>query len=103
MVGVPDESMARRSAPGFACATGETADEEEIRDLLPRPDRSLQGSALRAIRRRLSDDGDRQGPEVPHSQDNDRRVAIERAADCLAIGVRPAMPHRSMGNRLIVG
>src|SRR5882672_10092097 len=39
--------------------------------VLPRPDRALQDPALRGDRGRISGDGDRQDPEVPHPPGDD--------------------------------
>ena len=40
--------------------------------LLQRRDRALQGATLRALRRRLPDDRDRQGAEIRDARDDDR-------------------------------
>ena len=45
---------------------------DDVQDVLPGPDRPLQGAALRARRRRVPDDRHRQGPEVHHARGLDR-------------------------------
>ena len=53
---------------------GETGERGRDPRLLPRPDRALQGAALRPLRRRVPDDGDRQGAEIHAAADDGRRM-----------------------------
>ena len=50
--------------------------------VLPRADRDVQDPALLEVRRRLPDDGDGQGPEVPHARDRRRRGSVAAVDVC---------------------
>ncbi|ABA48199.1 hypothetical protein BURPS1710b_0174 [Burkholderia pseudomallei 1710b] len=64
-------------------ARGRDDDGRRAARVLQRPDRALQGAALRALRRRTADDRDGEGAEVRDARTNDRRTWFERAADGL--------------------
>jgi acyl-CoA synthetase (AMP-forming)/AMP-acid ligase II len=51
--------------------------------VLPRSDRALQGAALHALRRRVADDGHRQGAEVRDARTDDRGVKAHPATSVL--------------------
>ena len=71
--GVPDERYGEELCAWIKLRAGETLTEEEVRGVLPRPDRALQGAAAHPVRRRLPDDGDRQDAEVHHARNHDCR------------------------------
>jgi acyl-CoA synthetase (AMP-forming)/AMP-acid ligase II len=77
VIGVPDPRYGEELCAWVRLHDSETAtrDRHFGRDprLLPRADRPLQGAALRQIRRRLSDDGYREDPEIPDAAANDPR------------------------------
>ncbi len=56
--------------------------------LLPGPDRPQQDPALRRIRRRVSDDGDRQDPEIHHARCGRGAARIEGGEDGVRAGAR---------------
>ena len=65
----------RRGAHGVGeAAGGRAAHRGRAARVLPRPHRALQGAALRPLRRRVPDDGHRQGPEVQDAGGGDRRA-----------------------------
>ena len=66
--GVPDERYGEELCAWIKLRAGETLTADEVRDVLPRPDRALQGAAPHPLRRRVPDDGDRQDAEVHHAR-----------------------------------
>ena len=69
VVGVPDAKYGRGGhAPGYACVTGRRRPSEEIRDFCRGQIAHYKVPALRAVRRRLPDDGHGQGAEIPDSK-----------------------------------
>ena len=71
--GVPDARYGEELCAWIKLRAGETLTAEEVRDVLPRPDRALQGAAPHPLRRRVPDDGDRQDAEVHHARADERR------------------------------
>ena len=68
VIGVPDEKYGEEIMAWVKLREGQAATAGGDPRLLPRQDRPLQDPALRPLRRRVPDDGDRQGPEVPHAR-----------------------------------
>ena len=64
VIGVPDERVRRGAVRVDHRAPGRFARRRRRARLLPQAPRALQGAALRDLRRRVPDDGHRQGPEV---------------------------------------
>ena len=56
--------------------------------VLPRSDRALQSAALRQIRRRIPDDGDRQNSEIHHARAHHQRARPQGAEDGVITHVR---------------
>ena len=76
--GVPDAKFGEQVCAWVRLRDGSVASEAEIQDYCRQPARLLQGAALRAFRRRVSDDGDRQGAEVPDARGHGRRAGGAR-------------------------
>ena len=64
VIGVPDERYGEELMAWIVPRAGHIAERRVDQRVLPRPDRPLQDPALRQVRRRLPDDGHRQGAEV---------------------------------------
>ena len=78
VIGVPDARYGEEVMAWVRLREGQEATAEEIRDYCRGQDRPLQDPALREVRGRLPDDGDRQGAEVPDAP-GERRGAGPRA------------------------
>ena len=78
VIGVPDEKYGEEVMAWVQLREGQDGDRRGDPRLLPREDRPLQDPALREVRGRLPDDGDRQGAEVPDAR-GERRGAGPRA------------------------
>ncbi len=74
VIGVPSEKYGEEVMAWVKAAAGHDGDRRGSRRVLPRADRDLQDSALLEVRRRVPDDGDRQGAEVPDARGGDRRA-----------------------------
>ena len=79
--GMPDERYGEELCAWIKLRAGETLTAEEVRDVLPRPDRALQGAAAHPVRRRVPDDGDRQDAEVHHARAHGERAGREGGRD----------------------
>ena len=89
VIGVPSEPLRRGGdGLGHGCAPGATLTADELRRVLPRADRDVQDPALLEVRRRVPDDGDRQGAEVPDARDRRRGARARRAAGLRRAAVR---------------
>ena len=64
VIGVPDERMGEELMAWLIVREGNDVRRGRLARLLPRAARALQGAALLEDRRRVPDDGHRQGPEV---------------------------------------
>ena len=81
VIGVPDDAL-RRGADGVGQgAAGRRRRPGGAARVLPRQDRPLQGAAVRQARRRLPDDGHRQGPEVQDARTGRRRARPDDGRD----------------------
>jgi acyl-CoA synthetase (AMP-forming)/AMP-acid ligase II len=65
VVGVPDAKYGEELCAWIIVKPGPDRHRGRHPRLLQGPDRALQGAALHPLRARVSDDGDRQDPEVP--------------------------------------
>ena len=65
--GVPDARYGEELCAWIVRAAGRVGDRRRDPGFLPGPDRALQDPALCRIRRRVPDDRDRQGAEIPHA------------------------------------
>ena len=68
VIGVPDPKYGEELMAWVKLRPGAAVDADELRAVLPRRHRPLQGAPLHPLRRRLPDDGHRQGAEVPHAR-----------------------------------
>ena len=94
--GVPDHKYGEELCVWIRRREGAEPQRSGGHRLLPRLDRPLQGAALCPLRRRLPDDGDRQGAEVLDAQDDDGRTGAGGRED----GVRaPLAEPRRLGGR----
>ena len=76
--GVPDERYGEEICAWVKLRPGESLDGRGIARVLRRPDRALQGAAPHPLRRRIPDDGDRQGAEIRDARAYDRRTRRPR-------------------------
>src|SRR6185437_1743188 len=67
---------------------GRSADRRRNSRILPGPDRPQQDPALCGIRRRISDDGDREDPEISDAGSGGEKVRVESGEDGLAPSFR---------------
>ena len=74
VIGVPSERYGEEVMAWVKPKEGATLDWRIARGLLPRQNRHQQDSALLEVRRRISDDGHREGAEVPDARDLRRRA-----------------------------
>ncbi len=74
VVGVPDVKYGEELCAWIQLKAGSRRQRRRHQGLLQRPDRALQDPALHQVRRRLSDDGHRQGAEIHHARGHDRRA-----------------------------
>ena len=72
VVGVPDVKYGEELCAWVQLKAGSSAERRGHPGLLQGPDRALQDPALHQVRRRLPDDGHRQGAEVHHARGDDR-------------------------------
>ena len=70
--GVPDDRYGEEICAWIKLRPGRRRQRGGDPRLLPRPDRALQGAALRQLRRRIPDDRDRQDPEIHHARAHDQ-------------------------------
>ena len=77
-IGVPDAKYGEELCACIILREGEQATEQEIRDFCDRQDRAIQDSALRALHDELSDDGYRQGCQIPAARADLPRAGRER-------------------------
>ena len=85
VVGVPDVKYGEELCAWVKLKPGASADCRGDPELLQGPDRALQDSALHQVRRRLPDDGHRQGAEVHHARGDDQGTGPERAEDRVTV------------------
>ena len=83
--GVPDARYGEELCAWIKLRAGETLTAEEVRDVLPRPDRALQGAAPHPLRRRVPDDGDRQDAEIHHARADDGGAGRAGSGDGVTI------------------
>ena len=95
VIGVPDVKYGEELCAWVVLQRGDRALGGRRQGVLLRQDRALQNSALRAVRRRVSDDGNRQGAEVQDARDVDRGT---RAA--VGCGRRHGVAPKRRGRRL---
>ena len=74
VVGVPDEKYGEELCAWVKLRPGSGLAEEDVRALLRRQDRALQGAAVRTVHPGVPDDRDRQGAEVQDARDVGRRA-----------------------------
>ena len=79
VIGVPDERYGEELMAWIRVRQGVELSEDDVRGLLRGPDRPLQAPAVRQVRRRVPDDGHRQGPEVQDARGRDRGARPPRA------------------------
>ena len=79
--GVADDRYGEELCAWIRHARGRNADRRRGPRLLPRPDRPQQDPALCRIRRRISDDGDRQDPEIHHARCGRGEAWVEGGED----------------------
>ena len=72
--GVPDAKFGEQVCAWVRLREGCDGQRGGDPGLLPPPSRLFQGAALRALRRRVSDDGHRQGAEIPDARGDVRRA-----------------------------
>ena len=87
--GVADDRYGEELCAWIRMRAGETLTADEVRALLPGPDRAQQDSALCRVRRGIPDDGDRQDPEIPDARGGRGAARIEGGED----GVSSAGSH----------
>ena len=75
--GVPDAKYGEELAAWIITKPGQSCTEDEIRALLPRPDRALQGAAPHPIRAGAAGHRDRQAAEVHHARGDDARTGAD--------------------------
>ena len=85
VIGVPDPRYGEELCAWVRLARRRERDRGGDPRLLPRPDRPLQGAALRQIRRRFPDDGHRQDPEIRHARSDDPRAGPGAAKNRVTI------------------
>ena len=86
--GVPDTRFGEELCAWIKVRAGETLTADEVRDVLPRPDRALQGAAAHPFRRRIPDDGDREDAEIHHARADDGGAGGAGGGD----GLTPRLP-----------
>ena len=79
--GVADDRYGEELCAWIRVTAGRDADDGGGARLLPRPDRAQQDPALRRIRRRVSDDRDRQDPEIPDARGGGATARTEGGED----------------------
>ena len=93
VIGVPDDRYGEEICAWIKLRPGVERQRGGDQGVLPRPDRPLQGAALRQIRRRIPDDGHRQDSEIHHARAHDRRTRAEGGEDGVT-GDRPPQESR---------
>ena len=83
--GVPDPKYGEEVCAWVVLKPGTSADRGGDPRLLPRPDRPLQGAALRPLRDRAPDDRHRQGAEIRDARADGRAARPDRSADRLSL------------------
>ena len=83
VIGVPSEKYGEEVMAWVKRRPAQRTKRRGSRRVLPRPHRDVQDSALLEVRRRVPDDGDRQGAEVQDARDGRRGARAAR-------GRRPA-------------
>ena len=81
VVGVPDPKYGEELCAWIKLKPGETRDAGGDPGFLQGPDRALQNPALHPLRRRVPDDGHRQGAEIHDARDHDPGTRPEGAED----------------------
>ena len=79
--GVPDKRFGEELCAWIMLREGVTATPDETQGVLSRADCALQNSPLHQVRRRVSDDRDRQDSEICHARADDRRTQPARGQD----------------------
>ena len=103
--GVADERYGEELCAWVRVRPGETLTADEVRALLSGPDRAQQDPALCRIRRRISDDGDGEDPEVHHARRGRGEAGVEGGedgvnggADLKSVTLRCALLRASKGD-----
>ena len=86
VVGVPDPRYGEEIVRLDQAQAGRDGEARGHPRLLRRPDRALQDPALHPLRRRLPNDRDRQGAEIPDARGNDPRIGPHGGEDGVRFG-----------------
>ena len=78
VIGVPSERYGEEVMAWVKPRPGAALDRRRARRVLPRADRDVQDPALLEVRRRVPDDGDREGAEVPDARGGGRGAGPAR-------------------------
>ena len=84
--GVPDHRYGEELCVWIRRREGSALERGRGHRVLPGVDRPFQGSALRALRQVVPDDGHGKGPEIPNAQGHDRGIGRQEGKDRLTDG-----------------